>query len=343
MASIAIVTNSLSGGGAERSMNLIANALHERKLDICLVALNDGPEDLIQLKVPVIEIRRKWRGSLGDSVTSIFRFFSEIRRIRPEVAIINCDLPELFSLFIPMNIKIICVEHTTNPWRGRKYLGRLVRSYLKFRGSIWVRVSDHINPWPKSLKFQETIPNPILLFSEFQPGESLESFQRLVYVGRLSAEKNPKFLIEIGKRLNMDVLFVGDGIQMSELQNQAMNNEVRTEFLGHVLDPWSHIRSDDLLVIPSEYEGDGLVVLEALSRGIPFALSRIPAFLRFNFPDTNYFGSAEEFIERFKLVSNSPELLIPSADLAHSLLSERTLDSVAHKWIRLITRALDSH
>lgn len=343
MASVAIVTNSLSGGGAERSMNLIANALNEKNQQIYLIALNDGPKDFIQLQVPVIEIRRKWKGSVGDSILSSFRFFREIRDIRPDIAIINCDLPELFSLLIPLKIKVVCVEHTTNPWRGRKFLGLVVRTCLQLRGTIWIRVSDHINPWPKSLKFHEAIPNPIHLNSELRNSKSLKPIRRLVYVGRLSIEKNPKFLLEIGQRLNIDILIIGDGIQRHELQNLAINNNVRAEFLGHVIDPWSQIRIDDLLVIPSEYEGDGLVVLEALSRGIPFILSRIPAFLRFNLPTTNYFGSTEDFIEIFNLVKEKPDLLIPSGDFANFLLSQRNIETVSTKWIHLIKRILNSH
>ena len=324
-------------------MNLIANALSEKKQNISLIAINDGPKDLIPLQAQVIEIRRKWRGSVGNSIISGFRFVGAIRRVRPDVAVINCDLPELFSFFIPLNIKVFCVEHTTNPWRGRKFLGLIVRTYLRARGTTWIRVSDHINPWPKSLRFQETIPNPIPLNSEKRSSKSLKPYRRLVYIGRLSAEKNPKFLIEIGKQLNLDVLIIGDGIQMSELQNQAVTNEVRAEFLGHVLDPWSHIRIDDLLIIPSEYEGDGLVVLEALSRGIPFFLSRIPAFLRFNFPDRNYFGSIEEFFEKFYSFKDRPDLLIPSEDLKDSLISQRNIESVSNHWIDLINRSLNSH
>jgi glycosyltransferase involved in cell wall biosynthesis len=343
MASVAIVTNSLSGGGAERSMNLIANALSEKNQTMFLIALNDGPKDLIELQVPVIEIKRKWKGSIGDFILSSFRFIREIRRIRPDLAIINCDLPELFSFFIPLSVNVVCVEHTTNPWRGRKILGFIVRTYLQLRGTTWVRVSDHINPWPKSLKFQASIPNPIPLNLESSVSEFVKPIRRLVYVGRLSEEKNPKFLFEVGKRLNLDVLIIGDGIQMSQLQNLAKENKVRSEFLGRVIDPWLHVKVDDLLVVPSEYEGDGLVVLEALSRGIPFIISKIPAFLRFDFPATNYFGSTDEFIEVFNSLKQRPDLLVPSKDLAHFVLSDRNIDSVSTKWMDLIRRILNSH
>jgi glycosyltransferase involved in cell wall biosynthesis len=343
MASVAIVTNSLSGGGAERSMNLIANALNEKNQQVFLLAINDGPEDLIKLRVPVIEIKRKWKGSIGNSILSSIRFVREIRRIRPDIAIINCDLPELFSFFIPLSVKLICVEHTTNPWRGRRTLGFIVRTYLHLRRTTWVRVSNHINPWPKSLKFQVVIPNPLPLFLESRASESKKPIRRLVFIGRLSAEKNPMVLIEIGKRLNLDVLIIGDGIQLSQLQNLTVTNEVRSEFLGRVINPWVYIKNDDLLVVPSEYEGDGLVVLEALSRGIPFIISKIPAFLRFNFPTSNYFGSVDEFIKIFDALKDRPDLLIPPRDLAHSLISQRNIDSVSANWVDLIKRILNSH
>lgn len=343
MSCIAIITNSLSGGGAERSMNLIANALHEKNQKVFLVAINDGPKDLVQLQVPVVEIKRKWQGSTRNSVVSFFRFHREIRKIRPDIAIVNCDLPELFSLFVPLYAQIICVEHTTNPWRGRKLLGRIVRSYLRFRNSVWIRVSEHINPWPKSLNFKGVIRNPVHSNVGVKTSDFLNPIIRLVFIGRLSSEKNPDFLIEIGKLLNIDVLIIGDGILKSEMKEKAVALGVRVEFLGHVLDPWLQTRSGDLLVFPSEYEGDGLVVLEALSRRIPFMLRTIPAFLRFNFSDLNYFNSTEQFVEIFTRIQDKPNLLIPSQDISSLLLSEREIQTISHNWLELIEETLNPH
>ena len=48
MKRIMIVTNSLSGGGAERSMNIVSNEMHMRKWPTILVALNSGPRDLVE-------------------------------------------------------------------------------------------------------------------------------------------------------------------------------------------------------------------------------------------------------------------------------------------------------
>lgn len=39
---VAIVTNSLTGGGAERAMNLAANALHAAGIQVLLIPINHG-------------------------------------------------------------------------------------------------------------------------------------------------------------------------------------------------------------------------------------------------------------------------------------------------------------
>ena len=45
MKRVMIVVNSLSGGGAERSMNILAGSLIECGLTVDLVAVNDGDLD----------------------------------------------------------------------------------------------------------------------------------------------------------------------------------------------------------------------------------------------------------------------------------------------------------
>ena len=49
MKAVAIVTNSLSGGGAERAMNLLADNLGKfENFNVMLIPINAGPPDLIQ-------------------------------------------------------------------------------------------------------------------------------------------------------------------------------------------------------------------------------------------------------------------------------------------------------
>ncbi len=51
MKKVFIVTNSLSGGGAERAMNLVCAELSEslkNEIEITLVPINNGPKDLVE-------------------------------------------------------------------------------------------------------------------------------------------------------------------------------------------------------------------------------------------------------------------------------------------------------
>jgi hypothetical protein len=53
---IMFVTNSLSGGGAERATNILINALSDTGTDVELVAVNDGPMDLVEPSCEVFEL-----------------------------------------------------------------------------------------------------------------------------------------------------------------------------------------------------------------------------------------------------------------------------------------------
>ena len=112
MARIAIVTNSLSGGGAERAMNILANELHRLNHEVTVFAINNTEPDAITLTCSVVEVRRPWRGSVLDTIKSWMIFQKKIREIRPNIVILNCDLPELYGAITPMRAKLIAVEPT---------------------------------------------------------------------------------------------------------------------------------------------------------------------------------------------------------------------------------------
>ena len=107
---VAIVTNSRTGGGAERAMNTLARELSNNpEFELLLIPINSGPDDLIDPKCRIVSIERTWRGSLLDSVKSYVKFQQVIRKFNPDVVILNCDLPEfLFALTIS-KAKVIIV------------------------------------------------------------------------------------------------------------------------------------------------------------------------------------------------------------------------------------------
>lgn len=99
---------------------------------------------------------------------------------------------------------------------------------------------------------------------------------KFVCVGRISPEKGQIKLLEAFKLLleqnyNAILTFVGDGPQLKRLQELAKqwNIQDRVIFLGHQSNPYNIIKQSDVLVLASEYEGQGIVLLEAMALGTP--------------------------------------------------------------------------
>ena len=97
------------------------------------------------------------------------------------------------------------------------------------------------------------------------------------FVGRLVEQKNVGMLIEAMKRLP-DALcaIVGDGDQRGPLQRQAAGLE-NVRFLGYQPQAEMLMPAFDVLCLPSRWEGLGLVLVEAMLRGVPVIGSRAGA------------------------------------------------------------------
>jgi glycosyltransferase involved in cell wall biosynthesis len=328
------VTNSLSGGGAERATNILVNALHDSGIKVALVPINEGVRDLVEPKCEIFELKRQWQGGIFTLFSAFFSLQRTIWRWKPTIIVLNCDLPELLGSLSIGSHNLVAVEHATFPWTKRIQLGKIVRMLLEFRRVHWVSVSDHLSIW-QSKQIASVIKNPVISQSEVIEKKSIQ-VKRLNFVGRLSVEKQPSWIVEIAKKTNLPTRIIGDGILMEDLQKSSneMNNLV--EFLGHVSDPWEYFEDSDLLIVPSLYEGDGLVVVEALMRGIPILLSDIRDLRRFKLPEINYCDSVDDFSSTVLNHLVSLDNLKVSGDIVKNVTSNRDPRFVAEQWTKLL-------
>ena len=335
MARVAIVTNSLSGGGAERAMNILANELHRLNHEITVIAINSSPPDSISLDCRIIEIERQWRGSLADTLKSLKIFREKIKSIKPEIVILNCDLPEFYGAITLLRAKIIAVEHVNYPWRNRELLGKFIRLILRVKKTKWVTVSNHLRIWPKNDSPNRVIYNPISAIheSEFR---SSAPIKKVIFMGRLTFQKNPHLFVEIAHYTNLPALVLGEGEDRIHLLELAKRLRVDIEAPGFIKFPWQEISDGDLLIIPSRYEGDGLVVIEALQRNIPLLVSNIPEFKRFGLPALNYASALEEFVEVISTNRDSTAAFQVDSEKSESILSQRKITSIGQDWEKLI-------
>lgn len=98
----------------------------------------------------------------------------------------------------------------------------------------------------------------------------------IVTVGRLHSEKNPNRLLQVAEladKEGLDVKFhwLGNGPMLDEIIKKRDEKKLKKkiEFYGFKENPYPYIAQADIMVLPSDAEGFGLILCEAMSLGVP--------------------------------------------------------------------------
>lgn len=97
----------------------------------------------------------------------------------------------------------------------------------------------------------------------------------LISAGRLSPEKNYKFLLDVLKKvrekIDCNLIILGEGSERSILERYAINLNIREHFFlpGWVENPFNIISHADVFLLSSLWEGFGNVIIEAMCCGVP--------------------------------------------------------------------------
>lgn len=106
----------------------------------------------------------------------------------------------------------------------------------------------------------------------------------LLNVGRFVDQKNHKYQIEIIKELSKQPIsfkyvFIGDGPYLPQIKNSIKKSKLESSiiFLQNVYNTEDYYNAADIFLLPSKYEGMGIVAIEAQASGLPSLISsRVP-------------------------------------------------------------------
>ncbi len=184
----------------------------------------------------------------------------------------------------PVFFHVHSIESDRNGLSGNPAVGAIEQEALA-KAKYVLSVSDRLK---QSMSEQyglddskvEVIPNGIK--AKFNPFNNGTLKQRVGYVGRLTHQKGPNHFLDIVQDLRnrfpaMQFDMIGDGYLLPELKKKVnhLNLGKRVKFHGF-LAPGKIKRAMqklDLLVVPSNSEPFGLVILEALAYGVPVLTS----------------------------------------------------------------------
>ena len=164
------------------------------------------------------------------------------------------------------------------------------------------------------------------IFSETKDGGGENMKQKypgydfyILMVGRLAREKNIGLALaamrEVIKEFNGLLVIIGDGPERQNLEKEVLDGleaNVRFEGAGWGKDLTGYYQSADCLLLSSNYEGYGLVTIEAIQNGLPVIMSDVGVAGEIIKNDENGIivpvGDAVKFTEAILRLQNDKEL-----------------------------------
>ncbi len=283
-----------TSGGARFVVNLVKK-LAERKID-CQLLLIDGAAShfLDELKLANIKII-----SLDDGVKNRYRL-EYIRKISCLMSSFDVVHVHVFpasylvaaaTVLKKNKVAVVFTEHSSFNRRATHWAFKLIEKFVYSRFNRIICLSDQVlNFVTKNLSISleklciiENAIDPhaltnVVPYSKKELGYE-ESDRLLLMSARLTLPKNHKVLIEAMYLLpeNVKLLLAGDGILKEELQTQVYKLGLtgRVQFLGSRKDVFRLMKSVDINVLSSNFEGLSLAALEAMTAGKPFIASNV--------------------------------------------------------------------
>lgn len=198
-----------------------------------------------------------------------------LRKLNSDVIITTRDVHNfLASHFTPSNIKKIAWEHSHHN-DNKRYIKKLVNSCKKMDNLVLV--SNNLAEFYKSYLGSKVlfIPNCI---DAYHKDYSKLTEKNLIAVGRLSKEKGFDDLLKLYKKVSnkypdWKLNIIGDGMQKDYLLDLVKELKLSEKVVFHGYQNKDYInnmlKESSIYVMTSHTESFGIVLIEAMSYGIP--------------------------------------------------------------------------
>ena len=292
----------LSYGGSQKTFVNFINyfAKNYKELKIYLFVINNSNQiHKVDKSVKIFDFKSK------NTRRAIFKIFFKLKKIQPKFVlstIIHLNLASIIIKILLLNNKIKFIIRESNPTFYRDDLG----FFIKYLCKILYPFSDKIICLSNEVKLQLinniknienktfTIFNPI----DFKEIDAKSNFKtlynfskdklKIIYVGRLSYQKNINLLINILHKLNnlnYEAFIIGDGNEKNEAMNliklYGLSDKIKV--FDYIENPYPYIKQADIFILPSRWEGFGHVIVESIMCNTPVIC-------------LNTFGLAKEFL-----------------------------------------------
>lgn len=269
-------------GGTERVASIIANDLSKRGHDVVIASTCAGDSPFFNLSKSI-----QLRSLFKKAGRGIFRAPLLIARIRklliaekPDTLIVVESMLALFTVpaTIALPIKHICWEHfnfkNDNGHKGRRVARHLAARFCDV--VVTLTEKDRSFWLANTCKKAQivVIPNPSPFAVQF--AHAPENNQVVLAVGRLVSQKGFDLLLAAWKLVSRvatkwKLRIVGDGPDHEALIRLATDLSIQhtVDFVGATAAIEQHYKQAAIYCLSSRFEGFPMVLLEAISFGLP--------------------------------------------------------------------------
>ena len=283
-------------GGAERAFVRVAIGLKQRSWDVRVISLRDAGPLSEELRQAGIEVTALGCGGCPD-LRAVWRMRAVLQRQRPDVLLTFLHQANIVGRVAGRWARVARIISSVRVADRRWSVGIAERStsccvdhYVAVSQSVadvhakLCRLSkDRVSVIRNGVDIEAIDASPAI--DRTQLGCREADFI-ILCVGRLTEQKAPDdvlsavcsvAMLQPDVRRRVTLVFVGDGPLKSKLERRIMDDGLQesVRLLGHRCDVISIIKSADVLVLASRWEGLPNVILEAQAAELPVIASAV--------------------------------------------------------------------
>ena len=297
--SIAIVIESLGGGGAQHVAAMLANTWAADGVAVTVGTFQGPGADVFKLDGRVGRVVIGGNRLSGDAIAAVLANWCRIRALRASLK--TLDAATVLAFVGSTNIltvlastglgRRVVISERNDP--ARQSLGRAwdwLRKRLYPRADLVVANSRNAIATMAAFVPSERLlclPNPLRVEPAHLTGPPPVSGPFFLAAGRLTRQKGYDILIEAfaslaGSLPSWRLALLGDGPLRGELERKSVSLGLadRVHFAGYVENPFPWYWRAAAFVHPARFEGLPNAVIEAMSCGLPVVISDAQEGLR---------------------------------------------------------------
>lgn len=305
---IVFVLQSLAnGGGVERTITDKANYLAQQGHLVSMVTYEQGMHPEVFKLLPTInhwdlECRRftlykypKYKQFYKLwCMKKLFatRWNSILNQIKPDIVVMTTYSDDFRKEILDnaknKQIKIIIESHTAF-WHDKQTKNIIKKLYLKYDlhlirkcNLLLALTKGDAVFWRKHVTQVKVLPNPVTFYAD-DISNRKQDIGRIISVGRLDSPKRFDILIDAFSKVaskwpewHLDIYGKGRLHTILERQIEKLGLQGRVIIHEHTTEMFSEYMRSQFFILCSEYEGFGLVIVEAMACGIPIISVNCP-------------------------------------------------------------------